>query len=97
MTYIRYSQFEEDENGNPKTFNIRSTFSSHKSSRKKMNSIVIFSNISENGKGSAYLILVINANLPIGQRFTVAPPELNIPEVTHPNNPNLDDFQVHLN
>jgi hypothetical protein len=57
-----------------------------------MNSIVIFSNINENGKGSVYLTLVINANIPIGQRFTVAPPET--PDVTHPNNLSLNDFQV---
>jgi hypothetical protein len=50
LTYIRYSQSKEDENGNP----TLATFSSHKSSRKKMNSIVIFSNINEKGKGSIH-------------------------------------------
>jgi hypothetical protein len=66
VVYLRYSQFEANDDGMPKQFHNKASFSSHKSRKKRM--LVVFSNISVNGKGLVFLIVVINPNIPIDQR-----------------------------
>ncbi len=63
MKYVRYSQFDKNEDGNPLEFFNKKTFYSHKTRREKVNAAVIFSNIDKNGK-------IINKNIPFIQTFT---------------------------
>jgi hypothetical protein len=51
MSYLRYSQFQEDSNGNPMNFIKKQSFNSHKTRKKASGAPIIFSNIAENGTG----------------------------------------------
>lgn len=62
MKYIRYSQFDKNEDGNPLEFTNKKTFYSHKTRREKLKAVVIFSNIDKNGK-------IINKNIPANEIF----------------------------
>ena len=89
----RYSQFEEDINGNPISFNIKQSFNSHKERRKKNGAIVIFSNIAENGT-------VINPTVALNARVAISQPAnnelLNLLDIEQGLQEVLPDMEVHL-
>jgi hypothetical protein len=64
MTYIRYSPYDSDGHGYPKIFRNRSTWGSHRFTRKRATKI--FTNISKEGK-------VINPDIPVNTRSPVDP------------------------
>ncbi len=51
MAYLRYSRWKANANGNPKSYNNKKTWYSHRKKMMSTNAAVLFPQIDDSGKG----------------------------------------------